>query len=163
MDSLSIAQKIEELQPQPTLHLDSDYIARTQQAVLKVLAELAPIAMPRIPGTLLNPPSAEYFEETRARRFGMPLAELARSEKARNAWQNAQPVLQEIAKLLRENDKGPYVLGDEPSFADFILAGFWRFMELLDQNGDLYGRIVQVDSSFSEHYEACKKWMERDN
>jgi len=161
MDSLSIAQKIEEIQPQPSLHLDSEYITRTQGAVGKLLGQLAPIAMPRVPEMLLNPSSAEYFEETRAKRFGMPLSELAKSDEARDAWQNAQPALEEITAILRENGGGPYVLGNEPSFADFILAGMWRFVELLDKDGDLYGKIMQVDASFPKHYDACKEWMEK--
>lgn len=161
MDSMSIAKKIEELQPEPPLYLDSEYVQRAQQSVLKTLSQLAPIAMPRVPEILLNPSSAEYFEETRAKRFGMPLAELAKSEKAENAFENAQPGLQEIKDLLRENSEGPYVQGTEPSFADFILAGFWRFMELLDKDGDLQGRIMEFDASFAKHYAACKKWMEK--
>lgn len=161
MDSLSIAQNIEAIQPEPSLHLDSEYISRTQGAVGKLLGQLAPVVMPRVPEMLLNPTSAEYFEETRAKRFGMPLAELAKSDKAKNAFTNAQPAFEEIKAILHENSGGPYVLGNEPSFADFILAGMWRFVELLDKDGDLYGRIMQYDASFSKHYEACKKWMER--
>lgn len=161
MDSLAIAKKIEEIQPNPPLHLDSKYVSQVQDAVLKVLANVAPIAMPRVTTMLLNPSSAEYFEETRAKRFGMPLYELAKSEKARDALPNAQPALGEIKAILHENAGGPYILGKEPSFADFVLAGLWRFTELLDKDGDLHGQIIKFDGRFSTHYEACKQWMQK--
>lgn len=160
MDSLRIARGIEKIEPKPPLYLDSKYINLVQEAVLKVNAELAPIVMPRIPDMLLNPSSAEYFEETRAKRFGMSLSDLAKTEKVRT-WQSAQPGLAEIKALLHENG-GTYIMGNEPSFADFVLAGFWRFTELLDKDGDLHGRIMEFDrASFSKHYEACKQWMEK--
>ncbi|CZT21157.1 related to putative glutathione S-transferase [Ramularia collo-cygni] len=161
MDSLSIAHTLEDLQPEPSLHLNSEYVGRTQEAILKLWGQLAPIAMHRIPDMLLNPCSAQYFQETRTKRFGMSLAEFAKSDKAENAWPGAQPILEEIKTILHENSGGPYVLGNKPSFADFILAGWWRFTELLDNDGDLHGRIMQFDDGFLEHYDACKKWMER--
>lgn len=161
MDSLAIAKKIEEIQPEPSLHIDSEYTKRTQDAVLQLLGSLAPIAMPRVPPMLLNPPSAQYFEETRAKRFGMPLAEFAKSDKAKNAWENAQPALEEIKAILNDHKDWPNVLGDKFSFADFILAGLWRFVELLDKDGDLYGKIMKFDTTFEKHYYTCKRFMDK--
>ena len=62
-----------------------------------------------------------------------------------------------------KNRDRPYVIGKQVSYADFILAGFWRFAELLDEEGDFMGRGMKVDEAFSKHYDACKKWLERDD
>ncbi|KAK3707824.1 hypothetical protein LTR37_011826 [Vermiconidia calcicola] len=165
MDSRKIAEALEKVQPEPSLHMDrGDVIDRTQAAVSGMLQNLGPIGMPRIPGRLLNPRSAEYFRESRAKRFGMSLEELGKSEKAgENAWKNAEPHMNELKNILNENKDGPYVLGSSPSFADMIIAGLWVFVKKLDNDGDLYDRGMKFDPSFSEHVKACQKWVERDD
>ncbi|CAK3950952.1 related to glutathione S-transferase [Lecanosticta acicola] len=165
MDSLAAARELEQLQPSPSLHIHgNDYANRTQEAVGQIMKGLAPIAMPRIPERLLNPSSAEYFHTTREKRFGMPLSELAQSDKAgERAWSTAEPGFGAVKALLVENGNGPYIQGGEPSFADFVLAGFWRFMERLDTGGDLYGRIMEIDPVFARHREACQPWLDRDD
>ena len=165
MDSRKIAEALDKLQPEPSLHTDkTDLIDRTQKAVLATNSGLAPIGIPRVPIKLLNNKSASYFNETRAERFGMPLTELAKSDKAgENAWKNAQPGLEEIAKILNEDKSGPFVMGKEVSFADFIIGGWFRFAKKLDEGGDLFERGLKFDKSFEEHYEATKKWFEKKN
>lgn len=165
MDSRKIGEVLEKLQPFPKLHMErGDLIDRTQAAVGGTLANLGPIGMPRIPERLLNPRSAEYFHETRSKRFGMPLPELAKSDRAgENAWKNAEPHLTELKNILNEVKSGPYVLGEEVSFPDFIIAGLWHFVKLLDDNGDLYDRGMKIDASFPKHVEACQRFFEKDD
>jgi glutathione S-transferase len=57
------------------------------------------------------------------------------------------------------------VLGDEVSYADFVLAGFWAFLKRLDKDGDLFGRVMGFDEggAFRRHWEACQPWLERDD
>lgn len=158
MDSLAIAQELEKLQPEPSLHLSSPLINKTQGAIGTVMKSLAPVAMPKIP-SMLPSRSAEYFHETRAKRFGMPLPELAKSPQAgESAWGGAKPGFEELVKLLHEKE-GPYVEGKEPGFADFVLAGYWRFMERLG----LDGRVMGFDVAFKKHRDACAKWLERED
>jgi glutathione S-transferase len=92
----------------------------------------------------------------------MSLEELGKSEKAQNAKQNAEPFFKDLVNLLNENKKGPYVLGKEVSFADFIVAGFWFFIKKMDR-GDLFDWLMSHDASFPEHMKACQKWFERDD
>ena len=164
MDSLKIAQALEELSPTPSLHLNSDLLAPTQQVVEDMKKVLGPVYIPLIPEVLLNPASAEYFSTTRAQRWGMPLPELAKSNKAgENAWSGARPVMEEMKKILDKDQRGPYVMGDTPSFADFVLAGFWRFVEMFDRDDEIFKRIMKFDESFPNHYDACKEWLKRDD
>jgi hypothetical protein len=63
--------------------------------------------------TVLNERSAECFRETRAKRFGMPLDELEKSEDGgEKAWENIKPVLKEVASLLKETE-GLFFMGKE--------------------------------------------------
>lgn len=163
MDSLAIASALEKLQPEPSFHLDNGYVDRAQAAAGKTLGPLRFIAMPRVPPKVLREKSQPYFESTREKAFGMPLSQLANTEGAKTAWTNVEPGVQDLKALLAEHSEGPYLMGKTVSYADFILAGLWRFLELLDEDGDLFGRLMQQDEAFSKHYEACKKWMERDS
>jgi len=163
MDSLAIAKAVDHLKPQPSLHLNSGYVELAQAALGKTLMPLRFVAMPRVPTMLLTDKSRGYFEETREKSFGKPLSEVAKSDEAKNAWTNAQPGVEELQALLNEHQEGPYLMGTTPSYADFILAGLWRFLELLDKDGDLFGHLMKQDESFMKHYQACKQWMERES
>jgi len=165
MDSRKIAEKLEILQPMPPLHMDrGDVIDKTQAAVLEVFGHLRPEVMPRIPPTFLNPRSAEYFEETRSKRFGVSsLAELAKSDQSGDqAWKNAEPSVKKLAEILKEKP-GNYVLGEEISFSDFVIGGLFHMLKLLDKNGDLYGRLVGMDDAFKKHCQAVAVFFEKDN
>ena len=72
------------------------------------------------------------------------------------------PAFEGIAALLKENE-GPYVLGREVSFADFVIAGLFRFLSRLDHGGDVYGRAMGVDERLGEHVEATKQWLVRED
>ncbi|KAK5120687.1 hypothetical protein LTR85_006045 [Meristemomyces frigidus] len=164
MESRAIAKALEELQPEPSLHLDNGYTDSVQAVAGKVQGALMPAGVYRIPTKLLNPRGSNYFRETREKRFGMSLEDLAKSDKGgENAWKNAHAPMEELKAILHEHDDGPYVMGEQVSFADFILAGLWRFVQLLDEDGDLFERGMKFDESFPRHYEACKKWLERDD
>ena len=138
---------------------------RVQDAVLSVGKALAPIAIPRVPEMLLNPESEEYFRRTRRGRFdGIELVDLARSERAGEAaWEGAEGGWKDLVAILGENGGGPFVFGEEASYADFVLAGLWAFFKKLDKDGDLFGRVMGVDEAFGKHWEACQPWLERDD
>jgi glutathione S-transferase len=165
VDSRNIADALEQLQPEPSLRLHSSYVERVQDAVLSVGKALAPIAIPRVPEMLLNPESEEYFRRTRRGRFdGIELVDLARSERAGEAaWEGAEGGWKDLVAILGENGGGPFVLGEEASYADFVLAGLWAFFKKLDKDGDLFGRVMGVDEAFGKHWEACQPWLERDD
>ncbi|USW53929.1 Putative glutathione S-transferase, Thioredoxin-like superfamily [Septoria linicola] len=169
MDSLAIAHALESQYPTtPSLLFSgNDYAARAQSAINTLMPALQPIALPRVPELLLNEVSAEYFNSTREKRFGMPLSSLAQSESASPEYLwgeggSTQPGLKAIKELLEENE-GRYVQGEEVSFADFILVGCWRFLEILDQGGDLFGKVMEYDERIRRHYEVCRVWLERDD
>jgi predicted transcriptional regulator len=112
---------------------------------------------------LLNPRSAEYFEETRAKRFGMSLADLGKSDLSGEvAWKNAEPSAKKLADILKEKP-GDFVLGEEVSFSDFVIGGMFVMLKLLDKNGDLYDRLVGMDDALKKHCQSVAGFFEKDN
>ena len=168
MDSRSICEHLDRIQPEPSLHMQdaSDLIDTTLRALGAVFEQLRPMALPRVPTTLLSTTSSKYFFETRQEMFGMGLPDLAVTEDAQNAVRNAKPHLEELKKVMTENKttgEGPFVMGREPSFADFAVAGAFSFLKDLDRQDDMFGRIMGLDPFWKEHFEACQPWFERND
>jgi hypothetical protein len=111
MDSKLIAERLEKEHPSPSLHLDSPILAQVEQLLPKVTGGLRAVWMPKIPGVLLNPPSAEYFERTRTESLGFPLAELGKKHGGEEAWIAVLPAIHELGEVIKENG-GPFVLGE---------------------------------------------------
>lgn len=159
-DTANILPAFEKLKPEPSLHLDSPMNERVSDAFSKINPKLAPIWMVRVPEQLLNPPSAEYFHRTRSETVGCPLDELAKSDKAKNAWNEARPGLEELKKLIHEDESGPYFLGKTPSYADFIAVGAFEFYKR-HSSEDLFQEIMKFDEGFSKLYQACEEWLQK--
>jgi len=89
----------------------------------------------------------------------MPLDELEKSDRGGDtAWENLGEQLEEVARLLKKED-GPFFLASGVSYADFVVAGFWRCLELADEK--VIKRALSLDAVFPEHYKACEPWLKR--
>lgn len=160
MDSIKIAPELEKIYPEPPLQLDSPYFQKAHDIVVK-MGGLRPLLLPRVPVRLLPERSKEYYDRTREVQFGMTLSELEKSEKAQNAWKYAEPGFQELKSLLGENEAGPFFMGQTPSYADFVVVGFFQFLKRLGD--DLFDRVMAYDRSFPNLYQACEPWFKRDD
>ncbi|KAF2090785.1 hypothetical protein K490DRAFT_62113 [Saccharata proteae CBS 121410] len=159
MDSKVIAKALEKQQPSPSLHLDAPVLGQVEELIPKLMTALGGNMYPRVPGTLLNEPSAVYFEETRKKRFGMPLSQFEKEKGGEQAYVAAKAPLEAMAALLNETD-GPYFMGNTVSYADFVFVGFLHFCRRIRQ--DMFERVVATDRAFAMVYDACSKWLERD-
>ena len=110
MDSRKIADVLEKAYPSPSLHLDSPILKKVEELMPQCGGALGPAFFPRIPRFVVNPPSAEYFERTRAAKFGMPLSKLEKEKGGESAWQVAEPKWKELAALLKA-EGGPFFMG----------------------------------------------------
>ena len=99
------------------------------EAVMTNLNALWPFSMPGTLNLIVDSESREYFHRTRTIMFGKDLRELTPKGEA---WDAA---IKELEKSFNAIDQwmlksgGPYVMGDTPSFADFVLAGFLKWTE----------------------------------
>lgn len=160
MDSWAIAHTLERLHPTPSLHLDNSINAQVRDLVTSLADPLRPFVIPKVPA-ILNPRSAEYFLETRAVRFGKPLTRVLAEDATEKCWQDAGVAVDEVARLLRKDASGPFFLGKEVSYADLIFVAYLKFLEIVD--GDVFERVVGLDEGFNRVYQACGKWLERDD
>ena len=80
--------------------------------------------------TKLNPTSAEYFRHYREISFGKKLEDIVPTGTARTEeWGKFEKGLASIHALM--DKKGPYVLGDTISWADFLMFSFVYFFKLI--------------------------------
>ncbi len=113
--------------------------------------------------TNLNPISAVHFAEARSAEFGVPsLAHLrpSRPELKAEAWRKVIEGLGAIDSLMK--DDAIWVMGDRPSFADFIIGSAvgtvktiygeesleWR--QLTSCHNGRWGRLMQYLKKYSE-------------
>lgn len=110
MESRKIADVLEREYPSPPLHLDSPILKKVEELAPECIMSIGPILLPRVPRQFLNPPSAEYFERTRAEKFGMTLSQLEVERGGESAWKAAEPKWKELGALLKA-EGGPFFMG----------------------------------------------------
>ncbi|KAH9908497.1 hypothetical protein F4778DRAFT_717414 [Xylariomycetidae sp. FL2044] len=159
MESAAIAQFLETIYPDPPVPLTSDLGGRIQAETRSAIGPaFGASIVPRELG-VLSPRAQEYFRRTREARLGHPLEDLLRPEREDRAWKAADEKLRAIDELLRTNaDKGPFVLGAQPSYVDFYIAGNLQTAMVVDES--LFERLA-VYPGFKGVYEACRAYMEK--
>lgn len=157
MDSWLIAHTLDRVHPTPSLNIDEPINAKVRDLVTALSNPLRPFVIPKVP-TILNSQSANYFLETREVRFGKPLARVLAEDATERCWEEAGVAATEIARLLKIDTSGPFFLGNEVSYADFILVSYLTFLERVDRG--VFGRVLQFDTGFRVIYKACKVWLQ---
>ena len=160
MDSRKIASELEQRYPSPALGLESPVLEEVEALIPKLRDPMAGLFMPKVPRNLLNPPSADYFERTRSERFGKALSELERDTGGEKAWAQVEEPLKEMGNILKA-EGGPFVLGKSASYADFVVVSFLHFARRIDEA--IFERAVVMEPSLKTVYDACRKWLERDD
>lgn len=160
MDSRKIATELEQRYPSPSLHLDSPVLKQVEEMIPKLMMPLVAVLMPKIPRNILNPPSAEYFERTRAERFGKTLTELEKDSGGEKAWDQVGAPLKEMGDMLKAKG-GPFALGETVSYADFVIVAFLHFAKRVDEA--IYEQLVGIEPALKMVYEASTPWLERDD
>lgn len=164
MESTAIATKLESMHPEPSLHLSNGLPQKLGPILGKAMAPLIPVFMPRIGRDMIVESCYDWFQEARAKRFGMPLDELEEAKGGEQAWQAARPGLQELKAFIKENkkDEGPFVLGSEVCYADFLICSA---VEALRRIGpDLFEKAMEVydGEELRQLHEACGPWLKDD-
>jgi glutathione S-transferase len=143
MDSAAIATALEAQHPSPPLHLDSPTLPKVFAALRSVMIAIGPVFIPRVPRFILADASVPYWHATRPKHVGMPLEEYERLNPEAGCWDKAEEGLAEIVALLKEREaEGPFFLGGEVSYADFVWAGFLVFCKNLGEE-EVYGEVVR--------------------
>lgn len=160
MDSRTIATELEHRYPSPSLHLDSPILGEVEKLIPKLFWPMAGIHLPKIPKNILNPPSAEYVERTRADNSKEARSELESDPGGEKTWAQVQQTLKELGDILKANG-GPFALGKTVSYADLVVVSFLHFARRVDES--LYERAVAMEPSLGTLCDASKSWLERDD
>ncbi|KAI8587478.1 hypothetical protein BDZ88DRAFT_425183 [Geranomyces variabilis] len=176
-DSFEIARYLEELSPERPVfgQPDGPYAAAAYaiQAALqpfkeRVWASGAKLAISKIPA-ILQPRCSAWFIEDRTRRHprGLPPSEWP-SKNPEDDWKIYEEGLRYLATLLGGSPTAPrvaraqqpFLLGDTPVYADFIVAGIFTWTKRASE--DDFQRVLRVTKDtgeFQRHYQACEQWI----
>ncbi|KAK2592605.1 hypothetical protein QQS21_009712 [Conoideocrella luteorostrata] len=163
MDSRKIAAAIEKLHPQPCLHMDSPYLPKVEEILPKIFQNVIPFCYNRIPINLLNEASTQYWYTTRAERVGMPVQEFEKKHGGEAAYEGAEPHLRQMTELLKETE-GPFFMGTDVSYADFVWAAALVFFERVDKG--MYREILKRTGDEGPHkllLDGCAPWLKRND
>lgn len=161
MDSKKIAQKLEDMKPSPSLHLDTGLHDKASAALGQAAGPLLPVFIPIIGRSIVLPSDSEWFENDRSKRFGMSMAEWEKTKGGEPAWEASKPGMAELKKVMTENkkDEGPFIMGSVPCYGDLIVLGFLKFFRVLG----LWEKWLEAYNGpeMERLWEAGEKWMER--
>ena len=166
MDSINIAKKLESMYPSPSLRLDTHLHEPVTEAVGICAFGLWPDGSLSTFRNVLSDRSALWFAEDRKKRVGMFLEELSTQKGGEAAWKALESpggpfdMLKDVLTRHRK-DSGPFVLGSEVSYGDFVAASLFEGIARTDAK--IYDRMMGHDKSFQMLHKACSAWLERDN
>jgi glutathione S-transferase len=158
-DSFAIAQYLDEQYPDtPKVlpHGTAALIYVFQTAFLNASRNAARMAIVK-GAQMLNPESKEYYIRTRVERFGIPWEQFAPPEKREAQW-NELRGLCDTADGWYAKSSGQFILGDTPCFADFMVAGCFKWIqncfemqeweEIKSWNGGRWGKLVEATDKY---------------
>jgi len=90
----------------------------------------------------------------------MPLEQLEKELGTEERWLEVKPIAEELGAILKASE-GPYYKGSNPSYADFVTVAFLHCVKRADES--VFKRIVGLESELKKLYDACAKWLERDD
>ncbi|RDB16096.1 Glutathione S-transferase-like protein ustS [Hypsizygus marmoreus] len=127
-ESTAIAEYLDKTYPDTPQLLPPGSHSLQHVFISAYMPTLAPLWQFALPATnkILNPRSEEYFRRTREATFGKTLEDLVPSGAAREVeWAKVKSGYDVVDGWLQKNKaSGPYFLGKEHTFADFVVASF---------------------------------------
>ena len=162
MDSATIAARVEDIYPEPSLHLELHLHEKVQAILPKIARPLLPELMPKIRDNLVTEHGTKHWVGARENLFGMSIDEFCRTRGGEQAWVAAKPGLDELKQFVRsyKNDNGPFVLGSEVSYADFVIAAL--LISVKGAGQDVLDNVIGGDEGLMALWDACQPWLKRD-
>lgn len=137
MDSKSIFETIDARYPEPSLPgVDHPSFTKTQTVLRSIVNEsFYAIFIPIVPRNILSEKSQEYWYRTRTRDVG-DLSVLWKTKGGKTGWDASEPGFKRATEVYKEDPSGPFVLGKQVSYGDFVWAGFLLFLKALGEYED---------------------------
>ena len=129
----------------------------------QIMPTFAPIYLPRIPRNVLNEASIPYWRRTREGWINTTLEEYEATKGGAVCFDKMEPLLREVTALLEETKaEGPFFLGGEVSYADFVWGGYLIFCQRMGEGA--YEEVLRRSGNAEAHerlLEGIKPWTER--
>ncbi|KAM0338317.1 hypothetical protein ACHAPU_011369 [Fusarium lateritium] len=159
MDSPAIAEFLETTYPVPLLPLISKLGREIETQARNAVAPALMVSITPREVLILSPRSQEYFRARKEAQFGCKLEDLLDQEREEKAWADVEDKMQDLSELMMTNQgDGPFLLGAQPSYTDFFIAGSLQSSRTIDES--IFQRCIKY-AGFKSIYEACLPWMER--
>ena len=159
IESSRIAEFIEITYPNSPIKLKSDLGQSIEAETRKVMTSgpslLGRSVIPR-EIKILSPRSQDFFRRTRETTYGQTLESLMH-ENEDESWAAVHDDLQALSDLIQTNKSdGPFILGANPSYSDFFIAGSLQSVRMIDEG--VFQRFAKY-SGFMAVYGACQPFM----
>ncbi|OBT45497.1 hypothetical protein VE00_05080 [Pseudogymnoascus sp. WSF 3629] len=155
MDSTPIAKFLEATYPTPPLPLTSELGRTIEVQARSVVGPTFRTSIVPREINILSPRSQEYFRRTREAALGRKLEDLLEAEE--ESWKAVSEGMRKVGELMRTNAaEGPFVLGAQPSYTDFFIAGSLQSARVVDEG--VFERHMKY-AGYKEVYEACLPYM----
>ncbi|KAK3341879.1 hypothetical protein B0T25DRAFT_355212 [Lasiosphaeria hispida] len=165
MDSRKILTAINERHATPHLTVDSPYLAKVEALKPQIMGKVRSAYQVAVYRRLLSDASRPHWRRTREVIGAMTAEQLARDDlEPEWRWAEAEPLLKEVTALLKENADGPFFLGRELSYVDFVWASFLLFLQTIGD--DVLEAALGYTGGAKVHWdllEGVKPWTERRN
>ncbi|KAL4783805.1 hypothetical protein BJX76DRAFT_368052 [Aspergillus varians] len=157
MESSLIAEFLESTYPDPPVPLTSELGREIEAKARRVVGMVVSVSVMPREINILSPRAQEFFRATREASLGHRLEDLLVGED--QTWDAKDDGIRAVGELMQTNKaNGAFVLGSQPSYTDFFIAGALESARVVDEG--VFGRIFKYHG-FKEVYEACLPYMER--
>ncbi|KAF5990155.1 acyl-CoA oxidase [Fusarium bulbicola] len=161
MNSPAIAEFLESTYPNPPLLLSSELGREIEARARGAIGPAFRISVTPRENLILSPRAQEYFRAKNEARMGCKLEDLMDPEKEEKTWKAVADKMSELSDLMLTNkDKGPFLLGEKPSYTDFFIAASLQSARTIDE--EIFQRCAAYPG-FKAIYDACIPWMEKKN
>ncbi|CZT16037.1 related to putative glutathione S-transferase [Ramularia collo-cygni] len=157
-DSAAIAPKLEETCPEPSLHLETGLHEQVGKLIGGIAMPMLKVIYPAIARNIIKEEYLDSWLAGKEPKLGMSMQEFEASG-GESAWKAAEPGFVALKEFLASNkkDKGPFILGSQVCYGDFIIAALLESVRIIGDG--LFERFVGYDEQLRELHEACGEWF----
>ncbi|KAL4810191.1 hypothetical protein BDV18DRAFT_130481 [Aspergillus unguis] len=165
MGSLPIARYLEKQFPERPLFPSGNVSYAIAVAVDRIMSlvgfALYELIVPRIKD-ILDPRAQEYYERTRSAMFGKPVADVRPTDEReiQQMIDKAKKEMMTIVEMLKGNSAkaGPFLEGEQPSYADFIVIAYLTWYKTAD--GNIWKQLIELgDGELRTLWDAVSPWV----
>jgi len=162
-DSRDIIKYLEDTYPDPPLDLsdeiNTDWVKTLDSRLVPPFSGLVVSEVPNA----LPPRSAEYFHKTRSEWLERSLPDYKQQRIKEGAWKELEDGITFVKEsLAKSQDKGPFLLGDKVTLADFEIVGYLKWAQYAS-TPDVYEKILEIGGNELDRFiKAAEPWTSRE-